>query len=1001
MESTGTAAGGRESAEVTDSRSHQALTLPPAPPEDPRPGFPWLASSAPVVGALALWALTGSPFALAFAALGPIVALASTLDGRRHAAAARRRRRADREAALGELQREIDRRHAAERTLAWRQTPAVGSVLEHAAGAHWHRAKPGVLVIGRGDVPSELRIGGVPLEDGDRTVLRHAARLTEAPVVADARAGLGFVGPEPLVRAAARAALVQLAERATPGVVALRVPETAGWAWAKRLPHRTGTESVVLVEGATPDSAEPVGADGWHVATATLAEELPPGLGTVVRLEHPSRATVVREDGRPGERVIVPELLSLAEATAWATAAQAAAARAGLSGGLAPMPARVPIEDLMQPVIRRTDRSTLRVAVGRGTAGQVEVDLVRDGPHALVAGTSGSGKSEFLLAWLTALATVYPPESVAFVLIDFKGGASFEPLRGLPQATGLVTDLDEAEAVRAVESLRAELRYREEAIRDAGCRAIGELPADVVLPRLVIVVDEFQAMVERFPELAPLIGDIAARGRSLGVHLVLAAQRPNGVVREAVTANCGLRISLRVLHRDDSLAVLGAEQASMLDPGAPGRAVLAHGGRMIEFQSALASPDELDRVRRNEPNRTGAPARRPWLDPLPPHVSAETLAIEAAGSPPGDGELAFALADEPDRQRRAPGVWHPLRDGPFLVVGTTGSGRSTALGALSAAFAERHGSDAVLVLGGPPSAEWDRIHEVLERVRGGAAAPRLLVADDLDARYRSWPEEHRLAIFDAIAALCREGRAAGLHVAASALTALSLPGPVRETFGASVLLRHAARADLVQAGGLGALWRAEDSPGAGQWRGRRIQIVAAEPPKPLVAPPVPPLPFDDLPTAVVSAAVDLDAAALSAWAGREVVVLRHGSDAAGRVLAALHAPAGHASAGQGPVVVGDAEAWVANWTLLASMRERGVLVVHAGLPEFRSVSRDRVLPPMLDTGRTQCWRCVPGALPERYAWPTAPNGKEMELKLRNPQHSTGSSAESECDVPRN
>ncbi len=841
-------------------------------------------------------------------------------------------------------------------------------MLEHAPGVGWRGSGPGLVVIGRGDVPSAVRVGGTPFDECDRVLLREAAVVSDAPVHADPRGGLGFVGPPPLARAAARSALIQLAHLAMPGAIAVHVPDGPEWAWASELPHRTGSESIVIDEGAAPGEtvdapARPAkdarpGA-GWHVATASTAAGLPPGLATVVRVVHPAHAIVEREAARPGHRVIVPELVSMADAASWAAAARAAAARAGLADGGSTVPADVPIATLVQPARRHSERSTLAVVVGVGAGGPVELDLVREGPHALVAGTSGSGKSEFLVTWLAALAAVHPPELVAFLLVDFKGGAAFEPLRGLPHVAGLVTDLDEAEAVRAVQSLRAELRHREEVLRAAGCRAIAELPDETVLPRLIIVVDEFQAMVERFPDLAPLIGDIASRGRSLGVHLVLAAQRPNGVVRENVTANCGLRVSLRVLHRADSLAVLGVEHAAALDPSSPGRALVARDGVAIEFQSALASPASIERVRLGA---TGAPARRPWLDPLPRRLTLATLDAEPLEPAAQGDELTFGLADDPDRQRRERAAWHPHRDGPFLVVGSAGSGRSTVLGAIAAAFADRHGAGSVVVLGGPPSTEWDVVHDALLRVGGGAREPRLLIADDLDVRYRSWPEDHRLAVLDAIAALGREGRSGGLHLAASAMTARSLPGPMRDTFGAAVLLRHAGRTDVVQAGGVGELWRADDPPGAGQWHGRRIQVVDRGRPGPPSTRPVPSLRLAaDVPIAVVSASPARDAEALVAAVGRDLILLRHGTDGAARALSALQDAA--------PVVVGDAEAWSANWMLLATIRERGALVVHASAAELRSITRDRVPPPMLDPGLTQCWVILPGEAPARFGWP--------------------------------
>lgn len=947
------------------------LALPPAPPSEHRAGFPWFASVAPIIGALALWTMTGSPFALAFAALGPIVALASLADGRRHAGRARARWRSERRAALDELRREVAARHAAERDLAWRATPSTRRLLESPPGAGWRRTGPVAVVLGSGSRHSDLQLGGAAHDDADRAVVDAAARLTRAPILADPAGGIGFVGPAPLARAAARAALVQLAQRSTPGAVGIRVPGEAGWSWARSLPHRGGRDEIVVCEAGAPDRPEPGRRSPvdrspggrpttWCLAIAADREALTPGLRTVVRVESPAFAVLEQAEGAPDGRALVPELLSAADAANWATAASAAAVKAGLAEAARPVPSRVPFDELAQPRLAEPERASLAVAVGVGRAGPVRIDLVRDGPHALVAGTSGSGKSEFLLAWLAALAAVHPPRLVNFLLVDFKGGAAFEPVRELPHVAGIVTDLDEAEAVRAIESLRAELRHREETLRAAGARAISELGVEPVLPRLVIVVDEFQAMVERFPELAPLIGDIASRGRSLGVHLVLAAQRPNGVIRESVTANCGVRVSLRVLHRADSLAVVGTEAAAELDPSAPGRAVLAREGEVVEFQSALVAPTEFERGRRAT---AGPAARRPWLDPLPSRLTRPELSgagIEA----PAEGEFAFGLADEPDRQRRSLALWRPLQDGPFVVVGSAGSGRSTALGALADAFAERHGPGAVVALAGPPGTEWDLAHDELGRLRCGRARPRLVVIDDLDTRYRAWPEEHRFAMLDTLAALGREGRATGLHLAASAASVLALPSVIREAVGAAVLLRHPGRTELVQAGGAGELWRADEPPGAGQWRGRRIQVTFASP---VAAPREREVPRLELaperPTAVVSRAPAADAERLAGCTGRRPIVLRAGSDAAARAMASLADPA------EAPVVVADADTWTGQWMLLAAIRERGDVVVHAGATEYRAVTREREPPPMLDPGREQCWLWVEGAPVTRCSWP--------------------------------
>ncbi|MGH8970235.1 MAG: FtsK/SpoIIIE domain-containing protein, partial [Actinomycetes bacterium] len=199
---------------------------------------------------------------------------------------------------------------------------------------------------------------------------------------------------------------------------------------------------------------------------------------------------------------------------------------------------------------RVTPRST-EVVLGAGPDDEAyTVDLRRDGPHVLVAGTTGSGKSELLQTLVAGLAVVNRPDEMSFVLIDYKGGAAFKDCARLPHTVGCVTDLDGHLTERALTSLTAELRRREAALRVAGCKDLDDYlsagraasgrdaPA---LPRLVLVVDEFATLAEELPDFVGGLVSIAQRGRSLGVHLVLATQRPAGVVSANIRANTSLR----------------------------------------------------------------------------------------------------------------------------------------------------------------------------------------------------------------------------------------------------------------------------------------------------------------------------------------------------------------------------------------------------------------------------------------------------------------------------
>ncbi len=248
--------------------------------------------------------------------------------------------------------------------------------------------------------------------------------------------------------------------------------------------------------------------------------------------------------------------------------------------------------------------ATTAVPVGADAGGPVRVDLRLDGPHALVGGTTGSGKSELLRTLVASLAVFNRPDRLSFVLVDYKGGSAFDACADLPHVVGLVTDLDGSASARALAGLAAELRRREALLRQAGASDIesyavavdsGAARADGMplrhLPRLVLVVDEFRALADDLPEFVAGMVRLAALGRSLGIHLVLATQRPAGIVSPDIRANVGLRIALRVRDESDALDVVDSTDAARLPARRPGRALLrTGGGPLVAFQTAyLAS----------------------------------------------------------------------------------------------------------------------------------------------------------------------------------------------------------------------------------------------------------------------------------------------------------------------------------------------------------------------------------------------------------------------------
>ncbi|MBL0886552.1 FtsK/SpoIIIE domain-containing protein [Myceligenerans indicum] len=250
-----------------------------------------------------------------------------------------------------------------------------------------------------------------------------------------------------------------------------------------------------------------------------------------------------------------------------------------------------------------TAGSTL-ATVGVSLDGPFGLDLVKDGPHALVGGTTGSGKSEFLQTVVASLAVVNTPETMNFVLVDYKGGAAFSRCEHLPHTVGMVTDLDTHLVERALDSLRAELTHREHVLAAAGAKDLEDyLDAQrrghdgPTLPRLLIVIDEFASMARELPDFVTGLVNIAQRGRSLGIHLILATQRPSGVVSPEIRANTNLRVALRMTDKGESQDVIDSPEAAEISGSQPGRAYARLGhASLIPFQSARVGGRRLSRA---------------------------------------------------------------------------------------------------------------------------------------------------------------------------------------------------------------------------------------------------------------------------------------------------------------------------------------------------------------------------------------------------------------------
>lgn len=393
------------------------------------------------------------------------------------------------------------------------------------------------------------------------------------------------------------------------------------------------------------------------------------------------------------------------------------------------------------PPVRRRTPTNLRALIGHDGVEPFHLDLRTQGPHALVGGTTGAGKSEFLQSWVLGMAAAHSPDRVTFLFVDYKGGAAFADCVHLPHTVGLVTDLSPHLVRRALSSLRAELHYREHLLNRKKAKDLASLERTgdpEAPPSLIIVVDEFAALVGEVPEFVDGVVDVAQRGRSLGLHLILATQRPAGVIKDNLRANTNLRIALRMADESDSKDVLGDEMAAHFSPSIPGRGAAKTGpGRLTTFQTGYAGgwtkdeperasldveemdfgtgrrwelpapevvedqdpgPNDIARVVatiRRAASEAGVPApRKPWLPEL-----ALTYDLALLPNRRTDSQLVLGVLDNPPQQAQPTVHYEPDTDGNLAIYGTGGTGKSTTLRTIAVSAGLTHRGGPVQVYG--------------------------------------------------------------------------------------------------------------------------------------------------------------------------------------------------------------------------------------------------------------------------------------------------------------
>jgi S-DNA-T family DNA segregation ATPase FtsK/SpoIIIE len=569
----------------------------------------------------------------------------------------------------------------------------------------------------------------------------EAARWTWLQLLPHARPE-GSPLPRTLVAGplAARALVDELAriaaERRDAAGEAFGAGRRAGWPTVLGLLDERVAPERPLVAEALADAAEAGIAVLW---LGSERRDLPGECAGIVELDHAS-ARLAYTDARSGETLddvsadFLPLELAEELAQSLAPVRDTSATR---GGGIPDRVSLFELEGVHEPRVHWDEREGLSATIGAAAGGPFRVDLRADGPHALVAGMTGAGKSELLQTLIASLAAANPPTRLTFLLVDYKGGAAFKECADLPHTVGVVTDLDAHLTQRALVSLNAELQRRERLLRDAGAKDLADMERrapELAPPSLAIVIDEFATLAKEVPDFIDGVVDVAQRGRSLGVHLVLATQRPGGVVSENIRANTNLRIALRVNEAAESTDVIGVPDAARIPRDRPGRSYARTGhGELTELQTAYvggasrsASRDREVRVHALRFETTLAPAgdrpgeegetnlqrlvsaaraeaerrrlprpRSPWLPPLPSVLDADSLAA------PGETArvAVLGLLDEPGRQLQEALVLDLEHEGSALVYGASGSGKTTFLRTLALSLVRHASADEVHLYG--------------------------------------------------------------------------------------------------------------------------------------------------------------------------------------------------------------------------------------------------------------------------------------------------------------
>jgi S-DNA-T family DNA segregation ATPase FtsK/SpoIIIE len=534
-----------------------------------------------------------------------------------------------------------------------------------------------------------------------------------------------------------------------------------------------GPRVLLLVDGPDQLQAHPAIAEvlrhgaGLGMAVVLIAPawpEIPEACGAMLEIDRLGARLARAGQPWPHER-FTPDVADLAQSDQLAR--RLAGVRLRESGGAQDIPRSVRLFDLLgvggpaelerprwwdEPPAGAWRPDVPIGAVGEGQPLHLDLNESRHGPHGIIAGATGAGKSVLLQSVIAALAATHGPERLQLLLIDFKGGAALMMFEPLPHTAGLVTDLEGRLAERAMTAIKSELRRRKRLLKElaeqhgekveniADYRALASRLGLPPLPNLLIVVDEFDEMARGYPEFVAELIRVVKQGRSLGVHLLLATQQPARAVTDEIRSQLKFFIALRLGGADDSREMLLKPDAAFLPTDIPGRAYFRVGSEARLMQvalvtgphrpAALAAGPRVSFVRegREQPVtpseappvtgetdldvlvrslRAAAEKRGPvfpgwspaqiWQPPLPPRLTLAAVAPDLSERAAWDKAPAreewmrppVALLDLPQESRREP-LAVSLADGHLAVVGAPGSGKTTLLRTLVLGLALRH-----------------------------------------------------------------------------------------------------------------------------------------------------------------------------------------------------------------------------------------------------------------------------------------------------------------------